>query len=175
MSLSFTVPMNIRFPSQNITDVSFVVQWDAVVNQSVNRYIVSVHWTDDSYHIRTPTIYETTYTVTELTPNTTYTVSVTAVDESNCNGLASVGIEVITTVSVSMDTISTIDTSTSPSINPTAVTVITDNSVSNNVINATIDSVPTLTVTIMSTTTTMPTMNDTNPVGTTGKFIITHT
>ena len=171
MLLSFTAPVNIRFPTQSITNISFVVQWDAVINQSVNGYIVSVHWTDERYRKRSFTVQGTSYTVTELTPNTTYTVTVAAV-EPNCNGLDSVGKEVTTTVSVSMDTISTIDTS---SINPTVVTVTTDNSVSNNVINSTIDSVPTLTVTIMSTTTTMPTMKGTNPVSTTGKFIITHT
>ena len=151
MLLSFTAPVNIRFPPQSITNVSFVVWWDAVI-QSVDRYIVSVHWTHDRYCTQSFTVHGTSYTVTGLTPNTTYTVTVTAVDEPNCNGLASVGKEVTTTVSVSMDTISTIDTPTSPSINPTAVTVTTDNSVCNNVINATIDSVPTLTVTIMSTT-----------------------
>ena len=43
--LCSTAPMNIRIPLGNIRDVSFVVQWDAVINQSVDRYIVSVYWT----------------------------------------------------------------------------------------------------------------------------------
>ena len=91
-------PVNIRFPAQNITDVSFVVQWDAVINQSVNRYIVSVYWTNDWHPIKTVTADETSYTVTGLTPNTTYIVTVAAVNESDCAGVASVGEEVTTEV-----------------------------------------------------------------------------
>ena len=170
MLLSFTAPVNIRFPPQSITDVSFVVQWDAVINQSVNRYIVSVHQTNNSKHIRTVTVHgKTTYNVTGLTPRTTYTVTIASVNASDCTGVASAGEEVTTDVSVSVNTISTIDTFRSPSVNPTITTVTDDTSVPSNVINATIDSVLTVTVTIMLATTPMSTMNATKPVSTTGK------
>ena len=163
-------PVNIRFPPQSITDVSFVVQWDAVIDQSVDRYIVSVHRTNDSKHIRTVTVHgETTYNVTGLTPRTTYTVTIVSVSASNCAGVASDGEKVTTDVSVSMNTISTIDTSRSPSINPTITMVTDDTSVPSNDMNATIDSVPTVTVTIMLATTPLSTMNVTKPVSTTGK------
>ena len=157
-------PVNIRFPAQNITDVSFAVQWDAVINQSVNRYIVSVYWTSDWNPIKTVTADETSYTVTGLTPNTTYIVTVAAVSESGCTGVASDGEEVTTTVSVSMDTISTIDAPTSPSINPS---VTTDNSVTINASDTKL--VPTLDVTVTSNF--IPTMIATNPVDTTGKLV----
>ena len=164
--LCFTVPVNIRFPPQSITDVSFVVQWDAVIEQSVDGYIVSVYWTDNRYHIQSVIVNETSYTVTELTPNTTYTVTVSSVNESGCTGLASAGEEVTTIVSVSIDT-TTIDASTHPSINPTVTTVTTDNSVT--IINSDTKLVPTLDVTLTSNF--IPTMIATNPVDTTGKFI----
>ena len=162
-------PVNIRFPPPSVTDVSFIVQWDAVINQSVDTYVVSVHWTDDRYKYRTQsvTVHGTSYTVTGLTPNTTYIVSVVAVDESGCNGLASDGEEVTTTVSVSMDTTSTINTS---SINPTVTTVTTDNSITiNTTINSDTKLVPTLDVTVTSNF--IPNMIATNPVDTTGKLV----
>ena len=175
MLLSFTAPVNIRFPSQSIADVSFVVQWDAIINQSVDRYIVSVYWIDNRKPIQSVTIHFTSYTVTGLTPNTTYTVTVTAVNESGCTGVVSVGKEVTTIVSIPMDITSTVNslsstnsttsvnekvttsfmdtthttigTSGSPSINPTVTTVITDNAVTD-VIKATINSVTKLVPTV---------------------------
>ena len=126
--------MNIRFPPQSITDVSFVVQWDAVINQSVDRYIVSVYRTNNNWDpIQSVNVDETSYTVTGLTPNTTYTVTVGSVDESDCTGIASAHKEVTTAVSVSMDTASTTDVSRSSSIDPPFTTVATYKSVTNNV------------------------------------------
>ena len=170
MYICSAAPVNIGFPPQNITDVSFVVQWDAVVDQSVDRYIVSVQWTDTLFSVRSFTVYDgTSYTVTGLTPNTTYNVTVTAVGESDCTGVASVDEKVTTNVPVSMDTTSTIDASISPSINPSIATVTAENSVT---INATINSdkelVPTLGVTV--TTNFVPTMITTNPVDVTGQL-----
>ena len=174
-------PVNIRFPAQNITDVSFAVQWDAVINQSVNRYIVSVYWTSDLNPIKTVTADETSYTVTGLTPNTTYIVTVAAVDESDCTGVASVGEEVTTEVSDNtytanvslsinpMDTTSKTGVSVIPNIMPTVTTGITDNSVAD-IINATVNSTAILvSTTIMTITTLTPTVNAINPIGTTGK------
>ena len=169
-----TAPVNIRFPPQNITDVSFVVQWDAVSNQSIDGYIVSIHQTSNSKHIQTVTVDEISYNVTGLTPDTTYTVTVTVVDESDCNGLVSAGEEVTTTALVLMDT-TTVVVSRSPSVDPTVITIGIYKSVPNNVINATINSdtqlVPTLDATVMSVITVIPTVIPTNPVVTTGMFV----
>ena len=110
--------MNIRFPPQNVTDLSFVVQWDASINQSVDRYTVSVYRTDDDDDrnlIQIVTVNETSCTITGLTPNTTYTVNVASVDESDCTGVPSTGKKVNTTLLISMDT-----TSTFPSTTPSA-------------------------------------------------------
>ena len=183
-----TAPVNIRFPPGSITDVSFVVQWDAVINQSVDRYIVSVYWTDRNNPIQSVTIDETSYTVTGLTPNTTYTVTVASVDESDCTGVASAGKKVNTTVSISLVATSTIhntnptasvhkevstlsvnitstttDISRSPSINPTA-TPESDN-------NNDTKLVPTLNVTVMSHVSLVPIVIATNPMGTTGMYV----
>ena len=163
--------MNISFPPWSITDVSFVVQWDAVINQSVDRYIVSVYWTDRNNPIQSVTIDETSYTVTGLTPNTTYTVTVASVDESNCTGVASVRKEVNTTISISMDTTSTIHTRFTTII-PTTTTE-SDSYVTNTVtVNSGTKLLPTLDITVMSVTNTLiPTMIATNPVDTTGTFV----
>ena len=135
-------PVNIRFPLQNITDVSFVVQWDAVSNQSVDRYIVSVYWTDDENLIQTVTVNETSYTVTGLTPDTTYTVTVAAVDELDCTEVPSTGKDVTTDTSndvttvdvshsinprVSMDIAYITNVSRSPNFNATVTTFTTGN------------------------------------------------
>ena len=202
MLQSFTAPENIRFPPQSITNISFVVQWDAVINQSVDKYIVLVYWTDKRNPIQRVTAEETSYTITGLTPNTTYTVTVTSVDVPNCNGLPSASEEVTTKISISIDTNSTVSVFSStkptasvnkkvtyfldttpttivnskpPSINPTVTTITTDNTVTD-VINVTMKSVtklvPTMNVMITSTTTLMPTMNATNLVVTASKLIV---
>ena len=71
--------MNIRFPADKITNVSFVVHWDAIINQPVDRYIVN--WTDGTNPMQTIIVHKISYTVTGLTPNTTYTVTVAAVNK----------------------------------------------------------------------------------------------
>ena len=167
--LCSTAPMNIRIPLRNIRDVSFVVQWDAVINQSVDRYIVSVYWTDRHNPIQSVTVDQTSYTVTGLTPNTTYTVAVASVNESDCTGVASARKEVTTDVSVSVDVTSTVDISRPPSINPTHTTY---KSVTNNAtMNSGTKLVPTLDVTVMSITTLIPTVIANSPVSTTGMFV----
>ena len=169
----FTAPVNIRFPPQSITDVSFVVQWDAVINQSVDRYIVSVYHTDDDRNpIQSVTVDQTSYAVYGLTPNTTYTVTIASVHGTNCTGVASAGKKVNTTVSISMVTTSTIHTR-SPSISPTT-TAESENYVTNTVtVNSVTKLVPTLDVTVdvMSITTLIPNVIATNPVNATGMFI----
>ena len=77
--LSATTPMNIRFPADEITNVSFVVQWDAISNQFVDRYIVN--WTDGTNRMQSVIVHKIFYTVIGLNPNTTYTVTVAAVNQ----------------------------------------------------------------------------------------------
>ena len=69
-------PMNIRF---HTTNVSIFVQWDAIINQHVDRYIVN--WTDGTNPIQSVIAHKISYTVTGLTPNTTYIVTVAAVNK----------------------------------------------------------------------------------------------
>ena len=114
-----TSPMNIRFPIENITDVSFVVQWDAVIDQSVDRYIVN--WTDRTNPIQTVTVNETyiSYNVTGLTPNTIYAVNIAAINKCGI-GVPSINGKVTTNTSPSMNSVST--TSVFLRLIPTATT-----------------------------------------------------
>ena len=64
-------PMNIRV--SNITSTSFVVQWDEV--DDADHYIVN--WRGDG-SVRESTTSRTSHTISHLSPNTTYNVTVTA-------------------------------------------------------------------------------------------------
>ena len=100
---SVTTPMNIRFPADKITNVSFVVLWDAIINQSVDRFIVN--WSDGTNPIQSVIVHKISYTVTGLTPNTTYTITVAAV---NMCGTGTAGNNSVTTnASFSVDATST--------------------------------------------------------------------
>ena len=136
------MPLNIRFSTDHITDVSFVVQWDAVTNPAVDRYLVT--WTDGTNPIQIVIVNETLCAIIGLTPNTTYIVTVAAVSK-DCSGPFSTDEKVTTNVSLSMDT---------AYINPTATTVITN--------------FVTMNLTITSVANITPTVNATNPAG---KFI----
>ena len=98
-----------------------------------------------------------------------YTVTVTSVDEPDCAGAPSTYNKVNTTVSISLDTTSTVDVSRSPSIDPT---ITTYKSITNNAtMNPGTKLVPTLDVTVVSVPTLIPTVIATNPVDTTGVFV----
>jgi len=86
--------MNIRFPTENITDVSFVVQWDAVINHPGVSYTVT--WSNETGPIQTANVNDTSYTVIRLTPNTIYNVTVAAVNKYNCTGPVSADKQVTT-------------------------------------------------------------------------------
>jgi len=86
--------MNIRFPTDNITDASFVVQWDAVNNHIDGSYIIT--WSIGTNPIQTATVNHVSYTVIGLSPNTTYTVTVAVVNKYNCTGPASTDRQVTT-------------------------------------------------------------------------------
>ena len=76
-----SAPTNIRFPPDDITNQTFVVQWDAVTELAINY---SVQWYEVVGDNETATVNEiatvngTSYTVIGLTANTTYNVTVAA-------------------------------------------------------------------------------------------------
>jgi len=65
------IPMNIRY-----NHTSFVVQWDEV--DDADQY--SVNWRGDGSQAREATTSQTSHTITGLTPNTTYYVTVIAIN-----------------------------------------------------------------------------------------------
>ena len=83
-----TVPMNIRFPDMDITGESFVVQWDAVDDTFPVNY--AVRWYRGNDLIDMARVDGLSYTVTNLTANTSYTVTVVAVN--TCCGQGQVSI-----------------------------------------------------------------------------------
>ena len=138
--------MNVIVPKEDITNVSFVVQWDAVINHSDVKY--EVNWLDiDNPSLQKATVTETSYTVTGLTPNTSYLVTV-AVLNKKCKGHSphSVGITIKTKILLSINT-----NSTTSSANPTTATTSTA---------TTTATTTTTTTTIMTNTTTMTTIDN---------------
>jgi len=68
------IPMNIRY--NHVTSTSFVVQWDEV--DDADQYLVN--WRSGSSEAREATTSQTSHTITGLTPNTTYDVTVFAIN-----------------------------------------------------------------------------------------------
>ena len=87
------IPMNIRV--NDINSTSFVVQWDEV--DDVGNY--SVDWKDDGGMIGETKTSQTSITITQLTPNTTYNVTVTA---GNICGFGTVSDILIATTNVTL-------------------------------------------------------------------------
>ena len=171
-----TLPAKIKFPVEYTTDVSFVVQWDAVNNQSVDRYIVN--WTDGTNPIQTVTVNKTSYNVTELSPNTTYTVTVAAVNKYNCTG-PSTNKRVTTNASLSVvisidpTTATTVTTTTADTIDHTDTT--TDSTTTSSIVTtittilmAATNSTATSSTTTIDSNIVMPTITSTANV--TSKF-----
>ena len=117
------IPVDITFPEENIKDVSFVVQWNTL-HQSADRYVIVV-WTD-GIPIQSVIVDQTSCTVTGLTPNTTYTVNIAAIN--SCTGPLSTDATVTTRMPFSKDanTITDFPTITTfLNINPTTTTTAT--------------------------------------------------
>jgi len=68
------IPMNIRY--DHVTSVSFVVHWDEV--DDADKYLVN--WRRSGGKAREATTLQTLRTITGLTPNTTYDVTVFAIN-----------------------------------------------------------------------------------------------
>ena len=70
--------MGIRIPTENITSESFVVLWDEVMDIFTITY--NVTWYNESGIIGMVTVNSPPYTVTGLTANTSYNVTVVAIN-----------------------------------------------------------------------------------------------
>ena len=71
-------PMNIIIPQDDITTKSFIVQWDAVMDLFDVNY--TVRWYGEDGSNGTATVSGLSYTVTGLTANTSYNVTVVAIN-----------------------------------------------------------------------------------------------
>ena len=85
--------MNVRI-RDDITNESFVVLWDEVMDIFTITYTVT--WYDDSGIIGMDTVNSPPYTVTGLTTNTSYNVTVVAINTCCGAGRASVPVEAMT-------------------------------------------------------------------------------
>ena len=114
--------------TKNIESSSIVVQWDVV-----DATIYTVTWTDDRDLHGVDTVDEqTSYTITGLTLDTVYTITVSAANR--CGS----GPDFRTTVLLSTDTTSTTSTTMTTTVNPSStsspsITTMTTNSITNTV------------------------------------------
>ena len=128
---------------KNIINSSIVVQWDAVDDFLPTTYTVT--WTDGrDLHGGDTVIEQTSYTITGLTLDTVYTITISA-----CNRYCVCGPEFRTSVSLSTDT-----TFTTSTISPT-VTVSTNPMTITSTVNPVSIIVSAITTTITTTTTTI--------------------
>ena len=70
--------MNIRIPEDDITSESFVVQWDAV--NDIFPVTYTVRWYGEDGSNGTASVTGLSFTITGLTANTSYNVTVVAVN-----------------------------------------------------------------------------------------------
>ena len=105
---------------KNIDTSSIVIQWDAVDDFLNTTYTVT--WTDEEDAMQVATLIEqTSYTITGLTLDTVYTITVTAAN------MCGDGPKVMNSILISTDTTSNVTASTNPmdvvsSVNSTAAT-----------------------------------------------------
>ena len=106
--------MSVRI-RDDITNESFVVLWDEVMD--IFNITYNVTWYDDSGVIGMDTVNSPPYTVTGLTTNTSYNVTVSAISTHCGAGPVSVPVEVITNMR---------EPTSSPTYSPGNVTVHTN-------------------------------------------------
>ena len=88
------VVMNIRIMEENTTGVSFVVLWDVVMDIFTITY--NVTWYNDSSIIGMDTVNSPPYTVTGLTTNTSYSVTIVAINTCCGAGPVSAPVQAMT-------------------------------------------------------------------------------
>ena len=88
---------NVRI-RDDITNESFVVLWDEVMDIFTITY--NVTWYNDSGIIGMDTVNSPPYTVTGLTANTSYNVTVVAINTCGAGPVSDVPIEAVTNISV---------------------------------------------------------------------------
>ena len=131
-----SAPMFSKFLVGNITSASFVVQWDEV--DDADYYIVN--WRDDGGSVRKSTTSQTSITITQLSPDTTYSVTVTAVNICG-SGTASDILIVTTNVGllVELSTSSSVMTTSSTMSSMVAMAIPTSSSSSSLITTSTIE------------------------------------
>ena len=93
-------PLNVRIPPEDIKHDSFIVQWDAVIDVFPINYTIQWFGEDiDNTAITT----KLRYTITGLTSNTSYSVTVVAIN--TCCGIGPVSVVVMATTSSSQSTL----------------------------------------------------------------------
>ena len=89
--------MNIRIMDEDITSESFVVLWDEVMDIFTITYTVT--WYNESGIVGMVTVNSPPYTITGLTANTSYNVTVVAIN--TCCGAGPVSNVIVNTASTS--------------------------------------------------------------------------
>ena len=88
-------PMNVKIPTEHIKTDSFIIQWNRVIDLFPFNYTVRWYGGDTD---NTATTNKLRYTVTGLTSNTSYSVSVVAIN--TCCGTGQIsGVVMVTTIS----------------------------------------------------------------------------
>ena len=147
---------------KNTESLSIIVQWDEEDDPLPTTYIVT--WTSERDHITHPVtlIEQSTYTITGLTLDTVYTITVTA---SNKCGQ---GPEYSTSVSLTTDASSTI---TNISTNTTTISVASPSSVTTSIVQH----VPTASIIVTNPTTNTKTTTVSIITDVTGRITVTET
>ena len=158
--------------TKSVASSSIVVQWDAVDDSLITTYVVT--WTKNGVNLQTATLTErTSYTITGLTLDTVYTITVTA--RNDCDR----GPEFTTSVLFSANTVSTIlnispTTITTISATTTAISVTTTATSTASITNTTTIT-STITTTAITTNATTTTVDTTSNITSTNASIIAAT
>ena len=113
--------MNIRFPPDDITSESFVIQWDAVMDLSTVNY--TVRWYGEDGSNGTATVNGLSYTVPGLTNSTYYNVTVVAINTCGAGPMSDVVMVITNTSSTTTGITPTPTPTTIPT--PTQTTIPT--------------------------------------------------
>ena len=105
--------MNVRIPVEHITNESIVVQWDAV--DDIFPVTYNVTWYNESGIIGMDTVNGTSYTVTGLTTNTSYNITVVAINTCGAGPVSNISITVTPPTLPPSTTTASVTTTLTPS------------------------------------------------------------